>query len=101
MSMSKCSSPLSPSQKPPNKSNNLILPLIPVVKTIKAINKINNVRSFSPIIEKLSRNNIIADKINKIKEELIKFRKQKKEMKNAVSKRVFLFWIGLCKYLNI
>lgn len=71
------------------KSSNKKLPLIPIVKkfNLNLTEKFRNKRSFSPVIEKISKNNVFEEKINKLKEELIKFRKGKESEEQSNAKK--------------
>ena len=77
----------------PNKKSRLILPSIPSVKKIKIMERRSG-RSISPIAvnNKLNKQNGFDEKINKIKDELIKFRKAKEsDEKSNYNECLFVF----------
>lgn len=86
----------------PNKKSRLILPSIPSAKKMKIIEK-GTETSISPAAsnDKLSKQNDFDEKINKIKDELIKFRKLKEneESEEIISYRECLLIFDRIMYL--
>lgn len=74
-----------------SKKVNSLQPLIPIVKkfNLNATEKFRSKRSFSPVIEKIGSNNGFEDNLNKLKDELIKFRKSKETQDKNNAKECF------------